>query len=139
MRKHPPRMKFGHCEQLWGRAGSSHALLRPVLPEGAPRVTLSPCPALRSLSHSLELTPSHFIVTQLCPTSLLTARLEQRSGRAGSESPTAASGVAPEHSWGGRGDRFCSWKCECHTGTRPCTDSRQAPPEPRCFLLLLWG
>lgn len=101
MRKHPPRMKLTCCElpsaaQLHlpsrprNRAGSSHALLRPVQPKGAPRVMLSPSPcpspALTQIagthSSAPELMPSDFILAQLCPTSLLTARLEQRSGRA---------------------------------------------------------
>lgn len=49
---------------------------------------LSPCPspALTQIagthSSAPELMPSDFILAQLCPTSLLTARLEQRSGRA---------------------------------------------------------
>lgn len=99
MRKHPPRMKLTRCElpsaaqlhlpsQPRSRAGSSHTLLRPVQPKGAPRMMLSPCPgpALTQIagthSSAPELMPSDFILAQLCPTSLLTARLEQRSGRA---------------------------------------------------------
>lgn len=70
MRKHPPRMKLTRCElpsaaQLHlpsrprNRAGSSHTLLRPVQPKGAPPSDAQPLPRPSTNSDRWH--------TQLCP------------------------------------------------------------------------
>lgn len=45
-----------------------------------------------------------------------------------SESPTWACGMVHRHSWGGRGERLCSWRCQCQQAgslrSASCTSSR---------------